>query len=1078
MEKFEPRNLLAADLDVFVEPFTLESPGQEVTRVLRVSNNGDEDAVDAVVRSLLSDQLDNATWERTAGLADFIHRDSPKSTRLQTIIAPEFTFNTPRVIGDINADGLSDYFVPSRRDSDHFIVFGREGTARLSDIPQTNGEYDSPTGVFVRGDRYTRVTNLGDINGDSLDDFALNNTIIFGSPTVGTTGPITLSDPGNAGFLLSASNLTSRAVIGSGDVNGDGFDDLLLGNKLVLGSETIGDLGVVTLDTDTSREQIIELPFREWVAHNAGDVNNDGFDDFGFGLQLVLGGPEFVQVGKELTWAELKPTIPNVFDFDSHPINAGDVNGDGIDDLLYWMRGTVADTTASGKGSTYVPNGINLVFGSPTIVDSGVIDVESDGITIQLATNHERRATPRIEDANRDGISDIALSSSGQELIVFGGAALTNIDFGFQDLHRFDSLSDVYDGQNGFATSTIPAPDLYDSIQFDGESTLFIDGDFRNEIIHIWELDVAELWTPPSTSTASGSDDILDQVTIPAGESVIYTVRGTLKDDALPIIHSTAVSSPITETAFEISGPSHDAVSTPLAKNVDLEADVAYTSLEVGKQATFELRIDNHGPAPASSVAIVESITASLDEAEWSLNTTRLYPDDVAQWPTIVPSISGFSVNPALDQDFVYWGRYPELGQDIGLVGDVNDDGFEDFSVSDTIYFGGENFGINAFAESEPRLRRPIHAEVDERVAPTEGYLLQDDGTRISLLQESAEAIAVGDLNLDGHRDFLVLNRNRSSFLHVVLGDANLNEPVDLEAHPVVAGLPPSFTIPYAVEPTVDLDGDGVLDAVFGVHSYDHDAGVYTIRGGSQLNPQQQIVATNLPIANSNFADSFDHDVTTGDFNDDAHTDLVITHKAGLTIYFGGTDTAEIPPLNIESDGNSDPVFGPSSRSISFDVNGDGADDLLVGHPADAPHVEFRDAGSVSVLLGRRATDLSGQGEIDQLFDIAPGEQLTLRISGTVTEETLNQELTFELVNRDDQHEMNPFNNEQSVDPTDRLFADINRNGTIDFADLLILGANFGRETDNLFDGDLNGDRRIDFADFLLLSKVFAEAVP
>jgi len=704
IEKFESRTLLAADLNVFVEPFTLESPGQEVTRILRVSNNGDEDAVDAVVRSLLSDQLENTRWERTVGLAEFIHRDAPTANPLLTILSPDDDITTPSVIGDINADGLSDYLVRTRRNSHHFIVFGREGTTRLGDIPRTSGNYDSPAGVFLTTTNagFVSVTELGDINGDSIDDLAFRNTIVFGSPTIGETGRIPLRDPGDDGFVLTASDSTPLTPIGRGDVNGDGFADLLLGNKLVLGSETIGEGGTLTLDSAATREQVIDLPFREWAAHNAGDVNNDGFGDFGFGLNLVLGGPEFVQAGKELTWSQLKPTIPNVFDFESHPINAGDVNGDGIEDLLYWMRGTVADTTASGKGSTFVPNGINLVFGNPTIADSGIINVESEGITIQLTTNHDRRTRPHTEDINRDGISDIVLSSSGQELIVFGGTGLKDIDFGFQDLQRFDSLSNIYDGQNGFATSAIAKPDFYDSIQVRGESTFFIDGDFRRNEYRISTLDVADAWTPPSTSNASGNGDILDQATIPVGESLIYLIHGTVKDNALPIIHSTAISSPTSET----SSPSHDAVSASLEKNVDLEIDLAYTRLEVGKRATFEVRIDNHGLAPADDVAIVESITASLDEKEWSLETTRLYPDDVRQWPTIMPSLNGFSVNPALDQASVYWGSYPEFGKDIGLVGDANDDGFQDFSEGNTIYFGSEDFGSNAFATSDHRFGR------------------------------------------------------------------------------------------------------------------------------------------------------------------------------------------------------------------------------------------------------------------------------------------------------------------------------------------------------------------------------------
>ncbi len=55
---------------------------------------------------------------------------------------------------------------------------------------------------------------------------------------------------------------------------------------------------------------------------------------------------------------------------------------------------------------------------------------------------------------------------------------------------------------------------------------------------------------------------------------------------------------------------------------------------------------------------------------------------------------------------------------------------------------------------------------------------------------------------------------------------------------------------------------------------------------------------------------------------------------------------------------------------------------------------------------------------------------------------------------------------------------DTNLDGFVDFADFLVLSANFGEVRQDLewFDGDLNGDRIISFADFLLLSASFGES--
>lgn len=57
-----------------------------------------------------------------------------------------------------------------------------------------------------------------------------------------------------------------------------------------------------------------------------------------------------------------------------------------------------------------------------------------------------------------------------------------------------------------------------------------------------------------------------------------------------------------------------------------------------------------------------------------------------------------------------------------------------------------------------------------------------------------------------------------------------------------------------------------------------------------------------------------------------------------------------------------------------------------------------------------------------------------------------------------------------------QLFGDIKDDEEVNFADFLILSANFGESTVNgVDDGDLNEDGRVDFADFLLLSAQFGQ---
>lgn len=57
-------------------------------------------------------------------------------------------------------------------------------------------------------------------------------------------------------------------------------------------------------------------------------------------------------------------------------------------------------------------------------------------------------------------------------------------------------------------------------------------------------------------------------------------------------------------------------------------------------------------------------------------------------------------------------------------------------------------------------------------------------------------------------------------------------------------------------------------------------------------------------------------------------------------------------------------------------------------------------------------------------------------------------------------------------DAIDHIIGDIDGNGTVEFADFLILSVNFGTDAEA---GDLNDDGKVDFADFLLLSDNFGE---
>ncbi|KAA5540459.1 hypothetical protein FYK55_20830 [Roseiconus nitratireducens] len=157
-------------------------------------------------------------------------------------------------LGDINADGIDDIMVAEGPDADGslggsrgYIVFGQQGTAASVDLAALDGANGLAVTTSAQANpNPMRVSEAGDVNGDGIADALISmaattvdnvsipggSFVLFGRDT-GFPAALVLADlDGSDGFVIEGMNdaeQSGEAVGAAGDINGDGFADVLVG---------------------------------------------------------------------------------------------------------------------------------------------------------------------------------------------------------------------------------------------------------------------------------------------------------------------------------------------------------------------------------------------------------------------------------------------------------------------------------------------------------------------------------------------------------------------------------------------------------------------------------------------------------------------------------------------------------------------------------------------------------------------------------------------------------------------------------------------------------------------------------
>jgi hypothetical protein len=286
--------------------------------------------------------------------------------------------------GDVNGDGYSDVIIgaPHYTSTGNGMAYVYHGAA--------SGLSSSPNWVADIGQADARfgwsVATVGDVNRDGYSD------VIVGAPYYDngqTDEGKVFAYRGSASGLSTSPNWTAEgnyanalfgwSVGAAGDVNGDGFSDVIVGAK-GYSLYYYPDAGKVFVYYGSASGL---SPTANWTAQGenaynefgysvgtAGDVNGDGFSDVIIGAwnYSVPGG---LDAGRAYIYHGSPSGLSTSFDwkaqgnywytfFGCSVGTAGNVNGDGFDDVIVGAAGWSNNTSDYGIGRAYVYHGDNL----------------------------------------------------------------------------------------------------------------------------------------------------------------------------------------------------------------------------------------------------------------------------------------------------------------------------------------------------------------------------------------------------------------------------------------------------------------------------------------------------------------------------------------------------------------------------------------------------------------------------------------------------------------------------------------------------------------------------------------------
>jgi len=498
--------------------------------------------------------------------------------------------------GDVNGDGYDDILIGARNDDDGggfagqtYLILGKgSGWSMDTDLSNADASFWGEDAGDYSG---FSVSGVGDVNGDGYDDIligaygdddggsAAGQTYLILGKASGWSMDTDLSNADASFWGENANDISGFSVAGAGDVNGDGYDDILIGAyQNDEGGSAAGQTYLIlgkpsgwTMDTDLSNADAsfwgenISV-FSGYSVAGTGDVNGDGYDDILIGAweddegghwagqtYLILGKATGWAMDTNLSYADASFWGEDADDRSGWSVaGAGNVNGDGYDDIL--SGAYLNDESGPGTGQTY------LIFGNASgwAMDTNLSNADASfwGEDIGDASGI---SVAGAGDINGDGYDDILIgahgdddggSAAGQTYLILGKASgwtmdtdLSNADVSFWGEDAFD-----YSGFSVARTGDVNG-DGYDDILIGAYQDEDGGGNNAGQSYLLFPDTNSRPWNVNSVKAYSNSGYTNEISLANVGDTIYIELQGTdgnssRKDIALVNVTS-SISSPI-----------------------------------------------------------------------------------------------------------------------------------------------------------------------------------------------------------------------------------------------------------------------------------------------------------------------------------------------------------------------------------------------------------------------------------------------------------------------------------------------------------------------------------------------------